>query len=153
MCYHYIIIAKPPFTRPPFVNSRHKGAVALRAGSGTSHFAGSPMNPSQICHTEWILCLFLYNNGSTWVQALVLLIAGSPSHCRYFLSMGPLTRQTMRSIWIPDGLPKRPVRAIFRSVAAAIRAPAQHQKRLGWDDNREDWQGPCARTTRTNREV
>ena len=29
MCYNYIIIAKPPFTKPPFVNSRIRGNRCL----------------------------------------------------------------------------------------------------------------------------
>ena len=29
MCYYYVCIAKPPFTKPPFVNSRVRGALGV----------------------------------------------------------------------------------------------------------------------------
>ena len=36
LCYYYIIIAKPPFTKPPFVNSRALGAALGEALASVS---------------------------------------------------------------------------------------------------------------------
>ena len=56
MCLYYIIIAKPPFTKPPFVNSRGFG-VGTR--SEVRENARGRRAPG-LCNERDIICIYLY---------------------------------------------------------------------------------------------
>ena len=47
MCYYYMIIAKPPFTKPPFVNSRGDGDAAGSSAPAASHQQSSGVRLSK----------------------------------------------------------------------------------------------------------